>query len=168
MAVPAATLGASVAAAGFRKLVLYNTHGGNTSLVDVMARDLRAEFNLRTFYLSGMAGASPSGLDPQERAYGFHAGEVRNCATAQRDAGAGPHLRIHRELHRRYRGPQPTAAGEWPRHLRLAHPATIAPQRRQWAIPSPATAGNGARWIEEASTRIAAALEAMLNFTELV
>jgi creatinine amidohydrolase len=29
-------LGASIAAAGFRKLVLYNTHGGNTSLVDVL------------------------------------------------------------------------------------------------------------------------------------
>jgi creatinine amidohydrolase/Fe(II)-dependent formamide hydrolase-like protein len=42
-------LGASVAASGFTKLVLYNTHGGNTTLVDVIARDLRAEFGLRTF-----------------------------------------------------------------------------------------------------------------------
>ena len=42
-------LGASIAASGFKKLVLYNTHGGNSSLVDVMARDLRAEFGLRTF-----------------------------------------------------------------------------------------------------------------------
>ena len=37
-------LGASIAAGGFKKLVLYNTHGGNTSLVDLLARDLRAEF----------------------------------------------------------------------------------------------------------------------------
>src|SRR3984957_7683809 len=36
-------LGASIASAGFKKLVLYNTHGGNMSLIDVMARDLRAE-----------------------------------------------------------------------------------------------------------------------------
>ena len=42
-------LGSSLSKAGFRKLVLYNTHGGNTSLIDVMARDLRAEFGLRTF-----------------------------------------------------------------------------------------------------------------------
>src|SRR5271155_4501985 len=42
-------LGASVAASGFKKLALYNSHGGNTSRVDVMARDLRAEFGLRTF-----------------------------------------------------------------------------------------------------------------------
>jgi creatinine amidohydrolase len=33
-------LGASIASADFKKLVLYNTHGGNTSLIDVMARDL--------------------------------------------------------------------------------------------------------------------------------
>ena len=46
-------LGSSLAAGGFQKLCLFNTHGGNTSLVDVMARDLRAEFGLRTFSLFG-------------------------------------------------------------------------------------------------------------------
>ncbi|HMO64884.1 MAG TPA: creatininase family protein, partial [Verrucomicrobiota bacterium] len=35
-------LGASVQAAGFRRLVFFNSHGGNHSLIDVMARDLRA------------------------------------------------------------------------------------------------------------------------------
>ena len=63
-------LGASVASAGFRRLVLYNTHGGNTSLIDVMARDLRAEFNLRTFALHGSGGIAFEGLSPQEKAYG--------------------------------------------------------------------------------------------------
>ncbi|MEA3006687.1 MAG: creatinine amidohydrolase, partial [Acidobacteriaceae bacterium] len=69
-------VGASVAASGFKKLVLYNTHGGNSSLVDVMARDLRAEFGLRVFSLFGSGGAAFSGLGEQERTYGFHAGEV--------------------------------------------------------------------------------------------
>ena len=69
-------LGASIAASGFKKLVLYNTHGGNSSLVDVMARDLRAEFGLRVFSLFGSGGAAFTGLGEQERAYGFHAGEV--------------------------------------------------------------------------------------------
>src|ERR1700685_1796002 len=69
-------LGSSIRSAGFQKLALYNTHGGNTSLIDVMARDLRAEFGLRTFALHGSGGISFEGLDPQERAYGFHAGEV--------------------------------------------------------------------------------------------
>src|ERR1700680_1923968 len=69
-------LGSSLSKVGFRKLVLYNTHGGNTSLVDVMARDLRAEFGLRVFSLFGSGGASFAGLGEQERTYGFHAGEV--------------------------------------------------------------------------------------------
>src|SRR5258708_31248256 len=69
-------LGASIASAGFQKLVLYNTRGGTISCVDVMARDLRAEFGLRTFYLSGSGGAKFDDLDPQEKTYGFHAGEL--------------------------------------------------------------------------------------------
>jgi len=72
-------VGASLASAGFKKLVLYNTHGGNTSLVDVLARDLRAEFGLRTFSLFGSPGASFAGLSAQERTYGFHAGEVETA-----------------------------------------------------------------------------------------
>ena len=72
-------LGASLANAHFQKLVLYNTHGGNTALIDVMARDLRAEFGLRTFALHGTGGIQFDGLNPQERAYGFHAGEVETA-----------------------------------------------------------------------------------------
>ncbi|HTX14645.1 MAG TPA: creatininase family protein, partial [Candidatus Baltobacteraceae bacterium] len=72
-------LGSSVAKAGFRKLVLYNTHGGNTSLIDVMARDLRAEFGLRTFTLHGSGGVKYEGVSAQERAYGFHAGEIETA-----------------------------------------------------------------------------------------
>ncbi len=72
-------IGASIAASGFTKVVLYNTHGGNTSLVDVLARDLRAEFGLRTFSLFGSAGAPFEGVSVQERTYGFHAGEIETA-----------------------------------------------------------------------------------------
>ena len=60
-------LGASLASARFQKIVLYNTHGGNSALIDVMARDLRAEFGLRTFTLQGSGGVSHEGLDPLEK-----------------------------------------------------------------------------------------------------
>ena len=73
-------IGASIASSGFKKLVLYNTHGGNSSLVDVMARDLRAEFGLRVFSLFGSGGAAFTGLGEQERTYGFHAGEVETSS----------------------------------------------------------------------------------------
>jgi creatinine amidohydrolase len=72
-------LGASLAASGFKKIVLYNTHGGNSSLVDVMARDLRAEFGLRTFALYGSGGIRFEGMSEQEKAYGFHAGEIETA-----------------------------------------------------------------------------------------
>jgi len=40
-------IGSSLKAARFQKLVLYNTHGGNSSLkIDVMARDLRSRVRL--------------------------------------------------------------------------------------------------------------------------
>ena len=72
-------LGASLHAAGFQRLALFNTHGGNAALVDVMARDLRAEFGLRTFTIFGSGGAHFEGLSPQEKAYGFHAGELETA-----------------------------------------------------------------------------------------
>jgi creatinine amidohydrolase len=69
-------IGASIAASGFKKLVLYNTHGGNSSLVDVMARDLRAEFGLRVFSLFGSVNyiadiAKPELLRPENAAATF-------------------------------------------------------------------------------------------------
>jgi creatinine amidohydrolase len=69
---------ASLHAAGFQKLVFFNSHGGNHSLLDVMARDLREEFGLRTFCL--YAADPPDGVNAQEAAYGFHAGEVETAA----------------------------------------------------------------------------------------
>jgi creatinine amidohydrolase len=159
-------IGASVAASGFRKLVLYNTHGGNTALDDVMARDLRAEFNLRTFYLSGAAGAPATGLSPQERAYGFHAGEWETSLLL----AATPHLVHPAEYTVNYiahiDNPKPL--------LPEFAPATFSWLTRDIAPsgvmgdPRPATAESGARWIEEAATKVADALLAMLDFEELV
>ena len=159
-------LGASIAASGFRRVCLYNTHGGNSSLVDVMARDLRAEFNLRTFCLFGSAGAPFTGISPQEKTYGFHAGEIETAFLLS----ATPEL-VHPD--------QYTA-----NYIAdLARPDLLLPENASatfsWLTrdiapsgvmgdPRPASAENGARWVEEASTKIAAALEAMLAFQELV
>jgi creatinine amidohydrolase len=68
-------LGMSIKASGFKRLVMYNSHGGNSSLIDIMARDLRAEFGLQVFCLYG-GGGKLEGLNAQEAAYGYHAGEV--------------------------------------------------------------------------------------------
>jgi len=156
-------LGASVARSGFRKLVLYNTHGGNSSLIDVMARDLRAEFNLQTFALHGSGGISFEGLAAQERAYGFHAGEVETSFLL----AAVPELVDSASYSVNY-----IADVSRPELLLPENgPATFAWLTRDMAAsgvlgdPRPATAEKGARWLEQAATRLAAALEAMANYS---
>lgn len=62
---------------GFRRLVLWNCHGGNRALLEVIARDVRVETGLMTFQVFA-SGAMPdplSPLDPREPAFGIHAGE---------------------------------------------------------------------------------------------
>jgi creatinine amidohydrolase len=155
-------LGASIAAAKFQKVVFYNTHGGNTSLIDVMARDLRAEFGLRTFALHGSGGISFEGLSEQERTYGFHAGEVETALLL----ASVPELVDRTAFTVNY-----IADVAKPELLRPENaPATFAWVTRDIAEsgvmgdPRPATAENGARWIEQAATGLAAALTAMANF----
>lgn len=155
-------LGASIAAAGFKKVVLYNTHGGNTSLVDVLARDLRAEFGLRTFSLFGSGGAIFDGVRAQERTYGFHAGEIETAFLLH----ATPELVRTDEYTSNY-------------IARVDRPELLKPEGSSanfaWLTkdiapsgvmgdPSPATAANGERWSNEAAQRIAEILVAMYNF----
>ena len=157
-------LGASLSSAGFKKLVLYNTHGGNTSLIDVMARDLRAEFGLRTFALHGSGGIPFEGLNPQERAYGFHAGEVETSFLL----ASVPELVDRSAYTVNY-----IADITRPELLKPENaPAVFAWLTRDIAPsgvlgdPRPATPENGARWIDEAATRLAAALETMFRYPD--
>jgi creatinine amidohydrolase len=155
-------IGASIAAGGFTKLVLYNTHGGNTSLVDVIARDLRAEFGLRTFTLFGSVSASFEGVSQQERSYGFHAGEIE---TAYLMYGI-PELVHPSEFTSNY-------------IARIDEPDLLKPEGSSanfaWLTkdiapsgvlgdPTEATAENGERWANEAAGRVAEALLAMYHF----
>jgi creatinine amidohydrolase len=157
-------VGSSLSKAGFRKLVLYNTHGGNTSLVDVMARDLRAEFGLRTFVLHGSAGTSFEGLSPQERAYGFHAGEVETSFLL----ASVPEIVDTSAYTANYIADVSKPAMLLPENA----PATFAWLTRDIAAsgvlgdPRPSTAEKGARWIEQASTRVAAALQEIARFPD--
>jgi creatinine amidohydrolase len=157
-------VGASVAASGFKKLALYNTHGGNSSLVDVMARDLRAEFGLRTFALYGSGGVRYEGVSAQERAYGFHAGEIETALLLS----ATPELVDESTYSVNY-----IADVEKPETLLPENAAaTFAWLTRDIAAsgvlgdPRPATATNGTRWAEQAAEQIAQALEAMLRWKD--
>ena len=62
---------------GFRRLVLWNCHGGNRALLEVLARDIRIETDLMTFqiFASGVMPDPLAPLDPREPLHGIHAGE---------------------------------------------------------------------------------------------
>lgn len=65
------------ARSGIRKLVLLNSHGGQSQLVDIAALRLRADLGLLTVRADYFRLRSPAGLfDTDELALGTHGGEV--------------------------------------------------------------------------------------------
>jgi creatinine amidohydrolase len=70
-------IGASVATAGFRRLVLLNAHGGQRSIVDLAAVQLRAEQGLVVARANYFAFGMPDELfAADEVRLGIHGGEV--------------------------------------------------------------------------------------------
>jgi len=70
-------IGRSVARTGVRKLIVLNTHGGQKTLVDLLAVRLRSELGMlvvRTTYFA--FGALPGLFDPAEVVHDIHGGEV--------------------------------------------------------------------------------------------
>ena len=77
-------IGESVAAAGIRKLVLFNSHGGQVSVMDIVARDLRARFDMLVYSVSwfNLPLLDAHGQDlnalfsADEHRFGIHAGDI--------------------------------------------------------------------------------------------
>lgn len=74
----------SVAASGVRKLMLLNSHGGQVSVMDMVARDWRARLNMLVYSVSWFnlplrdeAGRDVNALfSADEHRFGVHAGEI--------------------------------------------------------------------------------------------
>jgi creatinine amidohydrolase len=70
-------IGRSVARARARKLIVFNTHGGQKSLVDLVAVRLRSELGMLVVRATYFAfGALPGLFDPAELVHDIHGGEV--------------------------------------------------------------------------------------------
>src|SRR6202012_4704299 len=70
-------LGESIARSGCRKLVLLNSHGGNSALLERLALDLRVRHTMLAVTASWARFGYPDGLfSPEELAHGIHGGEV--------------------------------------------------------------------------------------------
>lgn len=62
---------------GFRRLLLFNTHGGNVDLLNVAAREIRILTDLMVFYISpGSFGSVADLITEEEQEFGIHAGDV--------------------------------------------------------------------------------------------
>ncbi len=77
-------IGESVAASGITKLVIFNAHGGNVSVMDLVARDLRARLNMLVYSVSwfNLPLKDSQGHDvnalfsADEHRFGIHAGDI--------------------------------------------------------------------------------------------
>jgi creatinine amidohydrolase len=70
-------VGRSVARTGARKLIVFNTHGGQKALVDLLAVRLRSELGMlvvRATYFG--FGVLPGLFDPAEAVHDIHGGEI--------------------------------------------------------------------------------------------
>jgi len=155
-------LGASLHASGFRRLVIYNTHGGNSALVNVLARDLRVEFGLQVFSLFFGAGVALPGLDPHEDMYGYHGGTVETSLLL----AATPEL-VHTDQYTSCYIRQPGETGRLVPENGGATYAWITGDISPSGIlgdPSAATAEKGRQWRELMAQGIVEALEEMFAF----
>lgn len=73
-------LGECVARCGVRKLLLFNSHGGQVSVMDIVARDLRAKHDLIVFSSNWYTMPFPPAVEllfsATEQRFGIHAGDM--------------------------------------------------------------------------------------------
>jgi len=73
-------IGASVARTGVKKLLMFNAHGGNVGLMDVVARELRAQHGLIVYssnwYNLPLDASVMDQFSAEEHRFGIHAGAI--------------------------------------------------------------------------------------------
>ena len=70
-------IGASAARIGLRRLVIVSSHGGNSEVVGIVARELRRRFGMLAVATAWLRFGRPEGLfDADEIRHGIHGGDV--------------------------------------------------------------------------------------------
>lgn len=70
-------LGESVARTGIRKLLIFNSHGGQPEIMNIVALDLRVRLQMLVVKLNWFGPGIPAGLfSPEEERHGIHAGAI--------------------------------------------------------------------------------------------
>ncbi|CUK07471.1 Creatinine amidohydrolase [Shimia thalassica] len=74
-------IGASVARAGVKRLIMLNGHGGNTALLEIAVREMRVAHGLITAHASWFGFSETEGLvDPADAAHDLHGGDIETSA----------------------------------------------------------------------------------------
>ena len=77
-------LGQSVARCGLRKMIMFNSHGGQIQVMQIVARELRVRHAMFVVSVSWPQLGLPDQLiDPLESRHGIHAGEVETSMMLQ-------------------------------------------------------------------------------------
>ncbi|MFS0724610.1 creatininase family protein [Paenibacillus sp. 1P07SE] len=67
----------SLQRSGFRRLMLFNTHGGNVDLLNVASREIRVQTGMMVFYVNPHSlDADVDLVTPEEHEYGIHGGDI--------------------------------------------------------------------------------------------
>ncbi len=70
-------IGAKVAEAGIRKMVIVNSHGGNVDIMSIVARELRVRYQMAVVATQWTRFGTPDGMiDEHEQRFGIHGGDV--------------------------------------------------------------------------------------------
>src|SRR5690606_23100498 len=73
-------IGEGVFRAGVRKLVIVNSHGGNSAVMEIVARDLRVRLGMLAVTASWSRFGYPDGLFSEpERTHGIHGGAIETA-----------------------------------------------------------------------------------------
>ncbi len=73
-------IGESVFRAGVRKFVMVNSHGGNSAVMEIVARDLRVRLGMLAVTASWSRFGYPDGLFSEaERTHGIHGGAIETA-----------------------------------------------------------------------------------------
>lgn len=157
-------IASSVARSGFRRLILFNSHGGNVSVLETVARDARRRTGLMVFPFSMFRiGLTYPPLSEVEAQWGTHAGEWETSMML----ALTPELV---DMTRAERAEGYATFAQAPEHIGLLGPIPFA-----WSTddvsatgaigdPRPATVERGREIVELSVAKIALALEEICRF----
>ncbi len=150
-------IGELVARAGIKKLVLFNSHGGQPQVMEIVARDLRVRLGMLVVACSWYAAGIPPGLFPAEEVQdGIHAGAIEtsmmlhlrpDLVQMDRAANFVPLMRAMRA--EGYRLLSPTGPGKLAWQAQDLHPSGAA------GDATDADAGRGRQLVEHAARALA-------------